>query len=71
MEEDKTGKVRRDLEVFKKLEERLGRVKTYCSENTLRIEALKGNFKKVREFMTEVNKQQNIAIHHVVAGRKE
>eukprot|EP00359_Climacostomum_virens_P000828 CAMPEP_0204900356 /NCGR_PEP_ID=MMETSP1397-20131031/2418_1 /ASSEMBLY_ACC=CAM_ASM_000891 /TAXON_ID=49980 /ORGANISM="Climacostomum Climacostomum virens, Strain Stock W-24" /LENGTH=71 /DNA_ID=CAMNT_0052068479 /DNA_START=110 /DNA_END=328 /DNA_ORIENTATION=+ len=71
MEDDKVRRVAKDLECFKKLEERLSKVKLYCSENSNRIGGLRDRFKKVREHMGEVNKQQNVAIHHVVAGRKK
>lgn len=68
MEERRNTK---DLDSFKKLEDRLGKVKAYCGENSMRIENLRNKFKKVRELMGEVSKQQNVAVNQVIAGRKK
>ena len=59
-----------DLEAFKKLEERLNQVKRYRENNSKRINLLRDEFKRVKEHMDDVNKQQNLAMHKVISGRR-
>jgi hypothetical protein len=59
-----------DLEAFRKLEERLMQVKRYRENNSKRINILRDELKRVKEHMDDVNKQQNIAMHKIISGRR-
>ena len=59
-----------DLEAFRKLEERLIQVKRYRENNSKRINILRDELKRVKEHMDDVNKQQNLAMHKIISGRR-
>jgi len=59
-----------DLEAFRKLEERLMQVKRYRENNSKRINILRDELKRVKEHMDDVNKQQNLAMHKIISGRR-
>lgn len=68
MESHKTAES--DLEAFRKLEERLIQVKRYRENNSKRINILRDELKRVKEHMDDVNKQQNLAMHKIISGRR-
>lgn len=71
MEDAKANKVEDEMESFTKLRSKLDKVKKYRDHNSKRLDELKKEMKRIREHMDDVNKQQNLAIHKVITGRRK
>ncbi|CAG9335045.1 unnamed protein product [Blepharisma stoltei] len=71
MEELDVNKLEDEMDAFIKLKVKLDKVKKYREHNSKRLDELKKEMKRIREHMDDVNKQQNLAIHKVITGRRK
>lgn len=71
MEETKLPNEDREMECFTKLQQKLDKVKRYRDNNQKRLIILKDEMRKVRDHMEDVNRQQNLATHKVITGRRK
>ncbi|CAG9312186.1 unnamed protein product [Blepharisma stoltei] len=65
------NKLEDEMDSFIKLKIKLDKVKKYRDHNSKRLDELKREMKRIREHMDDVNKQQNLAIHKVITGRRK
>lgn len=56
------------MESFTKLQQKLNKVKNHRSNNQKRLIIFKEEMRKVRDYMEDDNRQQNLAIHKVISG---
>lgn len=61
----------KEMESFTRLQQKLDKVKNYRNNNQKRLIILKEEMRKVRDHMEDVNRQQNLAIHKVISGRRK
>ncbi|OMJ69575.1 hypothetical protein SteCoe_32664 [Stentor coeruleus] len=61
----------KEMEIFTRLQQKLDKVKNYRNNNQKRLIILKEEMRKVRDHMEDVNRQQNLAIHKVITGRRK
>lgn len=71
MENIKVANEDREMECFTKLQQKLDKVKRYRDNNQKRLIVLKDEMRKVRDHMEDVNRQQNLANHKVITGRRK
>ena len=71
MEEQRILREQREMEPFTKLRQKLEKVKKYRDNNQKRLLLLKDHMRKVRDHMEDVNRQQNLATHKVLIGRRK
>jgi hypothetical protein len=71
MEESRLTREQREMEPFTKLRQKLEKVKRYRDNNQKRLLLLKDHMRKVRDHMEDVNRQQNLATHKVLTGRRK
>jgi hypothetical protein len=71
MEDYKVPNEEKEMECFTKLHQKLDKVKRYRDNNQKRLIILKDEMRKVRDHMEDVNRQQNLAIHKVITGRRK
>ena len=68
---DKVPNEDKEMECFTKLQQKLDKVKRYRDNNQKRLAILREEMKKVKDHMEDVNRQQNLAIHKVITGRRK
>ena len=71
MEDQRISREQREMEPFTKLRQKLEKVKKYRDNNQKRLLLLKDHMRKVRDHMEDVNRQQNLATHKVLTGRRK
>ena len=71
MEDSKFTNQEKEMEIFTKLQQKLNKVKRYRENNQKRLIMLKEDMRKVRDHMEDVNRQQNLATHKIITGRKK
>ena len=71
MDDQRISREQREMEPFTKLRQKLEKVKKYRDNNQKRLLLLKDHMRKVRDHMEDVNRQQNLATHKVLTGRRK
>ncbi len=70
MDEERKERFARELEVFTKLQEKIGVVKQLREKNVMQIAVLKEGMRRVKVGIEEVSKLQNTSLGKVSARHK-